>query len=402
MLDVVNIRNDFQILKTGVIYLDSAASSLTPEPVIEKMLEFYRGYRANVERGIHRLSQKASDELLKARRKVQSLINAGSDSEIIFTKNTTEGINSVANGIEWNKGDKVVTTLLEHHSNLVVWQRAARRSGLKLELVQPDKEGLFNIGDFERAIDEKTRLVAVAHVSNVLGSLLPVKEITKIAHTRGAEVLVDAAQSVPHMPVDVRALGCDYLAFSGHKMLGPTGIGVLFVGEGLLKSLEPFCVGGGTIEEGGLEDYELGPSPARFEAGTPPIAEAIGLGGAVDYISKIGLGEIEKHERGLMEKMYSGLSGISNVEVYGPSDPKKRAGILSFNVEGMGPHDVAAILDNTAKIMVRSGQHCAMPLHTKLLNRPNGTVRASIYVYNTKEEIEKFIATVDEISRTLA
>ncbi len=402
MLDVVNIRKDFSILKTGVIYLDSAASSLTPEPVIEKMLEYYREYRANVERGIHRLSQKASDEFLKTRRKVQGLINAKSDSEIIFTKNTTEGINTVANGIEWEKGDKVVTTILEHHSNLVVWQRAARRFGLKLELIQPDREGIFNIGDFERAIDESTRLVAIAHVSNVLGSLLPLKEITKLAHERGAEVLVDAAQSVPHMPVDIRSLDCEYLAFSGHKMLGPTGIGVLFVKEGLLASLEPFCVGGGTIEEVGLQEYELRPSPARFEAGTPPIAEAIGLGGAVDYLLKVGLGEIEKHERGLVKRMHEGLSEIPKVEVYGPGDPGKRGGILSFNIEGMGPHDVAAVLDNTAKIMVRSGHHCAMPLHTKLLNRPNGTVRASVYVYNTGEEIEKFISTVEEISRTLA
>jgi cysteine desulfurase/selenocysteine lyase len=401
MLDVQKIRKDFPILKSNIIYLDSAASSLTPEPVIDKMMEFYRDYRANVERGVHRLSVRATEELSKARKKVCQLINAKSESGVIFTKNTTEGINTVANGISWKKSDKIVTTLVEHHSNFIVWQRITKKTGATLEIVSPDKEGLFNIRDFEKAIDKKTRLVALAHVSNVLGSTLPVKEVAKLAHENGAEVLVDGAQSVPHMPVDVRGLGMDYLAFSGHKMLGPTGVGVLFINEEVLEKLESPFVGGGTIEEVGLEDYKLGPSPERFEAGTPPIAEAIGLGGAVDYLQKIGLGAVAKHDHALGKRMYQGLSEIPKVEVFGPSDAAKRSGITSFNVEDMSPHDVAAVLDNSAKVMVRSGHHCAMPLHKKLLNRPDGTVRASAYIYNTEEEIEKFISTVEEISRTL-
>jgi cysteine desulfurase/selenocysteine lyase len=271
-----------------------------------------------------------------------------------------------------------------------------------MEIVKPDKEGKFEISDFEKVINERTRLVAITHVSNVLGTVLPVDEITKIAHERGAEVLIDGAQSVPHMPVDVRELDLDYLAFSGHKMLGPTGIGVLYVKTKLLDDLEPLCIGGGTIEEVGVEGYKLDAPPASFEAGTPPIAEAIGLGEAVDYLKKIGLNAIAKHERGLFEKMYQELGNLPKVEVYGPTDISERTGILAFNVEGLGPHDVAAILDNSANVMVRSGHHCAMPLHTELLNRPNGTVRASVYVYNTEEEVDKFVSTVKEIVRTLA
>jgi cysteine desulfurase/selenocysteine lyase len=402
MFDVEKIRKDFPILESNVIYLDNAASSLTPEPVIAKMLEFYREYRANVERGIHRLSQRASRELSDARKKISRLLNARSDSEIIFTKNTTESINTVASGIDWKKSDKIVTTLLEHHSNLVVWQRVAKKFGTNLEIVAPEKDGSFDLSDFERAIDEKTRLVAVAHVSNVLGTILPVKEISRIAHERGAQVLVDGAQSVPHMPVAVEELGCDYLAFSGHKMLGPTGIGVLFAREEALQSLEPLSVGGGTIEEVRTKDYTLESPPARFEAGTPPIAEAIGLSKAVDYLEGIGLDAVTKHERSLAGEMYRALTDIPKVEVYGPSDPAERSGIIAFNVEGLGPHDVAAVLDNSANIMVRSGHHCAMPLHSELLSRPEGTVRASVYVYNTEEEIDKFIATVKEIVKTLA
>ena len=401
MLDVQKIRADFPILNSGVIYLDNAASSLTPEPVIDKMSEFYHEYRANVERGVHRLSRKASDELATARARVRKFISAESDAEVIFTKNATEGINLVASGIKWKRGDKVVTTLIEHHSNFITWQRL-KKLGVGVEIVAPNKEGVFNIRDFEGAIDDKTKLVALAHVSNVLGVILPVEKVAKIAHERGAEVLVDAAQSVPHMKVDVKKLGCDYLAFSGHKMLGPTGIGVLYAREGLLGALEPLCVGGGTIDEVTSSDYKLAKPPARFEAGTPPIAEAIGLGAATEYLAEIGFDAIVKHERALTATMQKGLADIASVEVYGPSDVSQKGGILAFNVKGMNPHDVAAILDNSANIMVRSGHHCAMPLHAELLKRPDGTVRASVYIYNTREEIEKLIDTVAEIAKTLA
>jgi cysteine desulfurase/selenocysteine lyase len=400
MLKVEKIRADFPILKSGIIYLDNAASSLTPEPVLNKMLEFYREYRANVERGVHRLSLKATEELGRARVRIRKLINAKSETEIIFTKNATEGINTVANGLRWKRGDKVVTTLLEHHSNFIVWQRL-RKLGVELEIVRPNEEGLFDIRDFEKAIDDKTRLVAITHVSNVLGVILPVEDIAKIAHEHGAEVLVDGAQSVPHMQVDVEKLGCEYLVFSGHKMLGPTGVGVLFVREGSLPSLEPPSIGGGTIERVMLDDYELSAPPARFEAGTPPIAEAIALGEAVEYLTRIGLDVIAKHERTLVEHTYNRMKELPGVELYGPDDINQRSGILAFNIRGLNPHDVAAILDNSANIMVRSGHHCAMPLHTELLKRPEGSVRASVYIYNTLQEMEKLIDTVVEITKTL-
>lgn len=402
MLDVEKIRRDFPILNSGIIYLDSAASSLTPEPVIRKMLEFYREYRANVERGIHRFSQRASEEYEKARAKVGDFINAESENEIIMTRNATEAINLVANGLGWKKGDKIVTSLIEHHSNFIVWIRLKKRYGVEVEIVRPNKQGLFNIADFERAIDDKTRLVAITHVSNVLGVITPVEEIAKIAHEHDAHLLVDGAQSVPHFKVDVRKIGCDYLAFAGHKMLGPTGVGVLYARNELLDAMEPLSIGGGTIDDVGLDYYELAESPAKFEAGTPPIAEVIGLGAAVDYLKGVQVENIEAHERELVKRMYRGLVDVPGVEVYGPEKPEQRTGIVSFNVGDLNPHDVALALDVSADIMVRSGHHCCLPLIKKLLKRREGTVRASIYLYNTEEEVEKLVSTVDEIARSLA
>jgi cysteine desulfurase/selenocysteine lyase len=401
LLDVKKIRQDFPILNSGIIYLDNAASSLTPEPVVQKMLEFYHEYRANVERGIHRLSQKASEEYEKARAKIGDFINARSEKEIVMTRNATEAINSVANGLNWKKGDKVVTSLIEHHSNFIVWLRLKKRFGVDVEIARPNKQGLFNIADFEKAIDDKTRLVAITHVSNVLGVITPVEEIAKIAHEHGAHLLVDGAQSVPHLKVDVQKIGCDYLAFSGHKMLGPTGVGVLYARNELLDNMEPLSIGGGTIDDVGLDYYKLAESPTKFEAGTPPIAEAIGLGAAVDYLKDVQLENIEAHERELVRRMYRGLVDVPNVEVYGPEKPEQRTGIVSFDVEGLNPHDVALALDVSADIMVRSGHHCCLPLTKELLKRREGTVRASLYLYNTKEEVEKLISTVDEIARSL-
>jgi len=400
MLDVQKIRGDFPILSSGIIYLDNAASSLTPDPVIDKMLAFYHEYRANVERGVHRLSRKASDELAATRARICKFINAASEAEVIFTKNTTESINLVARGLGWKKGDKVVTTLLEHHSNLIVWQRL-RRLGVEVNIIRPNVEGIFNLRDFEEAIDDKTKLVALTHISNVLGTLLPVEKISELAREHDAEVLIDAAQSAPHMAINIKTLGCDYLAFSGHKMLGPTGVGVLYAREDKHCTLEPLCIGGGSIEEVTLDGYKLAKSPARFEAGTPPIAEVIGLGAAVDYLTKIGFDAIAEHEKSLVRSLHRGLVEIPKVEVYGPTDVEQRVGIVPFNVKGLNPHDIAAILDNSANIMVRSGHHCAMPLHKELLGQPEGTVRASVYIYNTLEEIKKLVDTVREISESL-
>jgi len=401
LLDVEKIRRDFPILNSGIIYLDNAASSLTPEPVVQKMLEFYHEYRANVERAVHRLSQRASEEYDKARAKISDLINAESENEIIMTRNATEAINLVANGLGWKKGDKIVTSLIEHHSNFMVWIRLKKRYGVDVEIVRPNKQGLFNIADFEKAIDDKTRLVAITHVSNVLGVITPVEEIAKIAHEHDAHLLLDGAQSVPHLKVDVQKIGCDYLAFSGHKMLGPTGVGALYARNELLENMEPLSIGGGTISDVGLDYYKLAEGPIRFEAGTPPIAEAIGLGAAVDYLKKVQLENIEAYERELVKRMYRGLADVPGVEVYGPEKPEQRTSIVSFNVGELNPHDVALALDVSADIMVRSGHHCCLPLAKELLKRHEGTVRASLYLYNTQEEVEKLISTVNEIARSL-
>ena len=403
MVNVEELRKDFPILKTGIVYLDSTASSLTPEPVLEKMLEFYHEYRANVERGVHRLSQRASEEYEGVHATIADFISAKSDSEIVMTRNTTEGINIVSNGLNWKRGDKIVTSLIEHHSNFIVWLRVKNRHGVDLEIVRPREpavQGLLDPADFEKAVDDKTKLVAITHVSNVLGVITPVREITEIAHEHGAYVLLDGAQSVPHMKVDVQKIGCDFLAFSGHKMCAPTGSGALYIREEIIDEVEPLCIGGGTIADVGVDYYELERGSIRFEAGTPAIAEAIGLGAAVDYLKKIGMEKVEDHERKLTKQMYEGLSEISKVEIYGP-EPKNRIAIMSFNVGDLNCHDVALTLDVSANIMVRSGHHCALPLMKNIIRKP-GTVRASAYFYNTEEEIDGLLSAVREISETLA
>jgi cysteine desulfurase/selenocysteine lyase len=381
LLNVKRVRKDFPILETGIIYLDSAASSLTPEPVLQKMLEFYRQYRGNVGRGIHRLSVKASEEYERVHAKVADFINAKSESEIIMTRNTTEGVNIVASGSNWKKNDKIVTAVIEHHSNFIVWLRVRDKHGVQVEAVRPREpaiKGILDPADFEKVIDDKTKLVAITHVSNVLGVITPVTEIVKIAHEHGAYVLIDAAQSVPHMKVDVQQIGCDFLAFSGHKMCAPTGSGVLYIREELIDEVEPLCIGGGTIDDVGLDYYKLDGSSRRFEAGTPDVAAAIGLGAAIEYLQRIGMENIESHEKDLVKRMYEGLSELPKVEVYGP-EPENRVGIMPFNVDDLNPHDVALALDVSANIMVRSGHHCALPLSKTILGKP-GSVRASVYI----------------------
>ncbi len=402
-LDVEQVRKDFPILKSGVIYLDSTASSLTPEPVLAKVMQFYHEYRANVDRGVHRLSMKASEECEEARKKVADFINAKLTSEIIWTRNTTEGINLVATGLNWKKGDKLITTVLEHHSNFIVWLRVRDKYGAKISLVMPRKpviKGILDLADFERLVDDKTKLVAVSHVSNVLGVILPIKEITEIAHEHGAYVVVDAAQSVPHMKVDVQDLDCDFLAFSGHKMCGPTGSGALYMKQELTEKVEPLIIGGGSIREVGADYYKLDASPRRFEGGTIDIAAVIGLGAAVDYLTKIGIGKIEAHEKKLVRQMYEGLTAPRDVEVYGPG-PESRVGLVPFNVGDLNPHDVALALDVSANIMVRSGHHCAQPLSRTVLGK-QGTVRASCYLYNTMNEVDVLVSAVKDIAETMA
>ena len=400
MLNVEEIRRDFPILKSGVIYLDNAATSLTPEPVVQRMIEYYHEYRANVERGIYRLSQKASEEYGKARSKVAKLINARREDEVVFTKNATESINLIANGIEWRKGDKIVTTLMEHHSNLIPWQRLNQQRGIDLVVVKPDREGTFNLSDFESTIDDRTRLVALTHVSNILGAIAPIEEVAKVAHSHGSLLLMDGAQSVPHMTVDVRRIGCDFLAFSGHKMLGPTGIGVLYMRRELEGEIQPQSIGGGGIKDVTQDRYSLAETPARFESGTPPIAEAIGLGEASEYILREGFENVAAHERRLANRICKELQTMNRVEVYGPSNPDHRTGIVSFNIAQVNPHDVALALDISGNIMVRSGFHCCMPLVKDVLGLREGTVRASVYLYNTVQEVDRLLELISEIART--
>lgn len=402
MLDVPRLKEDFPILRTGIVYLDNAASSLTPEPVLQKMTEFYHEYRTNVERGVYGLSQRASEEYENAHRKVEEFIKAKSDAEIIMTRNTTDGINIIANGNEWRRGDRVVTTSLEHHSNFIVWLRLLKRFGVQVEIVRPSEEGVLDLNSFEKAITDDTRLVAVTHVSNVLGTITPIREIADMAHSHGGRILVDGAQSVPHTPVDVSKLDCDFIAFSGHKMLGPTGVGCLYIREELLNEVEPLSIGGRTIGEVTSEHYTLAQSPMRFEAGTPPIAEAIGLGAAIDYLLGVGLVEIAEHEKRIAQRLHRGLSSIRGVKTFGPADWGARTGIVSFNVGNLNPHDVALALDVSGKIMVRSGFHCAMPLVREVLGAREGCVRASAYLYNNEEEVERLIAIVEEVSRASA
>lgn len=404
-LIIQKIREDFPIVK-DIIYLDSAATSLTPKPVLKATMDYYCQYRANVGRGVYRLAQIADQRYRDAHRKVAELIGAR-EGATVFTKNTTESINTVASGLDWKKGDRIVTTLLEHHSNLLPWMRL-KGKGVLLKVVKPDKDGYLDPSDFERAVDEKTKLVAVSHISNVLGTIAPIAEISHICKERNSALLVDAAQSVPHMPVDVNGLGCDFLCFSGHKMLGPTGIGVLWIRNE--ECLEPFMVGGGMVEDVFLkgygsekdytreEGYERKKGYEGFEAGTPDISGGIGLGAAVDYLKRVGVEEIALHERKITSKLLEGLQEIKGVEIYGPKDTKGRGGVVSFNISGLMPHEVALMLDQAANISVRSGHHCCIPL-MKHLGLKYGSVRASSYLYNIEDEVEKLLLTLEEIAK---
>ena len=399
MYDVEAVRRDFPILDKGVIYLDNAASSLTPEQVVLKEMEFYREYRANVERGVHRFSQRASEEYEAAHDKVAGFIGAPGRENLAMVRNTTEAINLVANSLDWAKGDKIVTTIIEHHSNYITWLRVARRHGCEVVVVRSDPEGIFDLSDFEEAIDDETRLVAVTHVSNVLGCITPVKEIASMAHEHGALMLADGAQGVPHIKTNVLDSGVDFLAFSGHKMLGPTGSGGLYIAEEQLETTEPLMIGGGTIHDVCLNSYELAVPPMRFEAGTPAIAQVIGFGEACSYLERVGMENVELWDETLAKKLADGLMEIDGVEIYGPRDPRRRVGLVSFNIGDMNPHDVALTLDVEYDIAVRSGHHCALPLMKEIFMLPDGNARASTYLYNTMDEIDRLLGAVEDIAR---
>ena len=385
MYDVYGVREDFPVLK-DVVYLDNSATTQTPIPAVEAMIDYFYRYAGNYWRGAHRLARETTNRYEDARETVARFLNVES-SKTVFTKNTTEGINLIANSYPWEVEDHIVTTLLEHHSNLLPWLRL-QKMGVDVTVVNPDSKGIIDTSNIENAFTEKTKLVAITQVSNVFGSVQDVKSITKVAHRNGIKALVDGAQSAGHMPINLKDLDCDFFATAGHKgLLGPQGTGVLYVKEP--DVLESASVGGGTVSDVSGSNYVLEPSPACFEAGTPNIPGVIGLVRAVEYVENIGISEIEAHDVKLSIEAAKRLSELEHVEVYGPED---RIGIVPFNVKGLHAHDVALILDQTRKICVRSGHHCAIPI-TRFL-KVDGTVRASFALYNTREEVDLLVNAV--------
>ncbi|MDD1702706.1 MAG: cysteine desulfurase [Methanoregula sp.] len=386
------IRMDFPLL-SKVCYLDSAATSLSPEPVLEAMLEYEHTCRANSGRGIHRIAQMASRKYGDAHQAVKKFIHAD-EGDVVFTRNSTEAINMVASGFPWKNGDQVIGTLLEHHSNLLPWMRLRNRHQIDLQLITPAQDGTLDPAALEAIISKKTRLVAITQASNVLGNVVPIREFARICQDYGALLLVDGSQSVPHIPVDVGQLGCDFLCFSGHKMLGPTGTGVLFMKS---PCLEPLLVGGGIVDKVTARGYTLTEGFERYEAGTPNVAGAIGLDRAVRYLDALGMEDIQRHEQQITQRIIQGLLGIENVQVFGPGATGDRIGVISFSINGLNPHDVALMLDGEADIMVRSGHHCCMPL-MEHLNLPEGTVRASLHCYNTIDDADRLVDAVRKIA----
>jgi cysteine desulfurase / selenocysteine lyase len=412
-LDVATIRKDFPTLNNpgADVYLDSVASSLTPYSVIDAMTEYYTRYRANVHRGTYDLSMQASEYYERALRNVAQFIGA-SPQEIVFTSNATASINNVALTLDFKPGDEIVVSSMEHTSNLIPWARLAFKHGVKLRFYSPGKSGRFDLEDFARLLNEKTKLVALTYVSNVLGCVVPVHDVAALCRERQILYLVDACQAAPHLSIDVHSLGCDFMAFSGHKMLGPTGIGVLYIREALAERLIPAMLGGGTIatnacrcpslDSCGLQYVSFNELPYKWQAGTPPIAEALGLSAAVDYLQSVGLAKIEAHGRELTYRATEGLKAIRGVEIFGPLDPADRQSIVSFNIADIPPGEVGRMLNERFKIAVRAGDHCALA-YFRELNIPGetwGNVRASFYLYNTHEEVDRLLSAVESIADT--
>jgi cysteine desulfurase/selenocysteine lyase len=391
---IAEIRKDFPILARQVhgkplVYLDSTASSQKPGSVIETMSKYYEGYNANVHRGVYEISEEATAAMEKARVKIARFINARQSKQIIFTRNTSESINLVA--YSWGNanisaGDLIVLTEMEHHSNLVPWQLLAQRTGARLEFVPVTDDGLLQLDIYSKLLEQQPKLVAFTHMSNVLGTINPVREMTAQAHAAGALVLIDAAQSVPHLPVDVQNLDVDFLCFSAHKMLGPTGIGVLYGKKALLEAMPPFMGGGDMIRTVHLRESTWNDLPWKFEAGTPAIAEAIGFGAAIDYLNALGMDFVRQHEIEVTAYALEQLASVPDLRIYGPLDIAKRGGVISFTLGDVHPHDLASILDQEVGVAVRAGHHCAQPLMERY--DLAATARASFYIYTLKEEID--------------
>jgi cysteine desulfurase/selenocysteine lyase len=407
LFDVLSLRREFPILQQQVngkplAFLDSGASSQKPRRVIECLEEYYKRSNANVHRGVYKLSEEATFAFERARGKLARFIGAASPKEIVFTRNATEAINLVARAwgdANLRAGDRILLSVMEHHSNLVPWQQLALRTGAQLDFLQIDGQGRLVLEDLDALLTERTKLVALTHQSNMLGTINPVREIAARAHDAGALILIDGAQSVPHMPVNVQDLGVDFLAFSGHKMCGPTGIGALWGRRAILEAMPPFLGGGSMIREVTLYSTTYADIPARFEAGTPAIGEAIALGEAADFLSGLGMDKLFAHEQQLIGYALERLSDIEGLRIYGPQSLEQRGGALSFTLDGVHPHDIAAVLDSEG-IAVRAGHHCCQPLHT-LLDVP-ATARASFYLYNIPEEIDRLAIGLEKAKKLFA
>lgn len=396
---IEGIKNEFPVLNQIVndeplVYLDNAATTQKPLSVLSAIKDYYENDNANVHRGVHTLAERATEKYEAAREKVRAFINAKSTKEVLFTRGTTTSINWVAQfaGQILKADDEIVISIMEHHSNIVPWQEVAKKTGAILKFVYL-KEGELDMEDLRQKVTAQTKFVSIAHVSNVLGTINPIEEISKIAHEQGAYLVVDGAQSTPHMAIDLQKMDVDFFAFSGHKMMGPTGIGVLYGKEELLNQFEPIEFGGEMIDfvyESHSTWTEL---PWKFEAGTPNIAGAIALGAAIDYIQELGIDQIHQHEDELIDYVMPKLQNIEGLTIYGPKDNKKRSGVIAFNIEGLHPHDVATALDMEG-VAVRAGHHCAQPL-LNYLDTP-ATARASFYIYNTKADCDKLVEALQK------
>ncbi len=401
-IDVKKIREDFPLLKKKIngkeiIYFDNAATTQKPKEVIEAIKEFYENYNANIHRGIYYLSEKATEIYEESKEKVKEFINAESVKEIIHTKNASESINLVAYsyGLDnISSGDNVVISIMEHHSNLVPWQIISQLKNAELRVVKMNEEYEVDLEDLKEKIDKRTKIVCITHISNALGSINPIKDVIDIAHDKSIPVLVDGAQSVPHIETDVKKLDVDFLAFSSHKMLGPQGIGILYGKEELLKDMRPFLGGGDMIKYCTVKSCTYADPPYKFEAGTANVADAYGLSKAIEYLEKIGMKNIQEHEEKLTRILLKYMNDNPYIEVYGKKDLHNKAGIISFSVKNLHPHDISTLLDKE-NIYIRAGHHCAMPLMQYL--NTEGTARCSFYLYNTKEEVEKFIEVIDNL-----
>jgi cysteine desulfurase/selenocysteine lyase len=394
-----DIKKQFPILQQEIngyplVYLDSAATSQKPRAVIDALVHYYEHDNSNVHRGVHTLGSRATEAYEHAREKVQHFIHAASYEEIIFTRGTTSALNLVASSYglaNLHEGDEIVTTMMEHHSNLIPWQQVAKHTGATLRFIPLQADGTVLLQDVQETVGPRTKIVAIAQASNVMGVHQDIQAIARIAHQHGAVIVVDGAQSTPHMPVDVQQLDCDFFAFSGHKMCGPTGIGVLYGKKRLLQRMEPIAFGGEMINDVGLYDATWKDLPWKFEAGTPIIAGAIGLGAAIDYLQEIGMQRIADYEHGLSQYAYDTLSKIDGITLYGPKTD--RTGVLTFNLDGVHPHDAATVLD-TKGIAVRAGHHCAQPLMRWL--EVTATARASFYIYNDESDVDALAQALRE------